>query len=321
MLVLALLTLAVGQSLPIVQLDSGLSKDRYSVLGGIVQLFEGGDYLIGTVLFLFSFLLPIVKLVTLWALWFRVVDPEDRRRDLRVLRALGKWSMLDAFVAMTFAGTVQLGLLAKAQPEPGIYFFSVAIVLSIAITAIVSRAAQRAAGTAPPVLAGPTRHRPLWMALAALLVLAFGASLFLPVMRVTKWKLWSHEFSLYTGVQEILKEGEPVVGLALLLFVVLLPFLYYSSLAVLTCLRPDGAGSRRAARWFQHLAKWSMFDVFGLAILVVFLKVSDLVTVEPRIGMLVYFGAIALSTFLTWRVQRGATLPAAARPPAERGSP
>ena len=50
--------------------------------------------------------------------------------------------------------------------------------------------------------------------------------------------------------------------------------------------------------WLGALGKWSMLDVFVVAILIVTVKLGPLANVEPKIGIYVFTGAI-LSAILT----------------------
>jgi uncharacterized paraquat-inducible protein A len=62
--------------------------------------------------------------------------------------------------------------------------------------------------------------------------------------------------------------------------------------------------SSRAIAWLRTIDKWSMVDVFVLAILVVFSKLGALATVEPRIGMWLLFAAAMLSLLDSALLQR-----------------
>jgi paraquat-inducible protein A len=76
-------------------------SDTCSVLSGIWRLWTGGDYLLASLLFIFSVAFPATKLaVTMVACVARMLqlgNPPPRRL-FRILTALGKWSMLDVFV-------------------------------------------------------------------------------------------------------------------------------------------------------------------------------------------------------------------------------
>lgn len=62
---LALMTLVEANRHPFLHVTQlGLERD-YTILGGIVELFHRGNTLLGTIVFVFSFLFPFIKLVQL----------------------------------------------------------------------------------------------------------------------------------------------------------------------------------------------------------------------------------------------------------------
>ncbi len=65
-------------------------------------------------------------------------------------------------------------------------------------------------------------------------------------------------------------------------------------------------GERRAAwlHWLGILGKWSMLDVFVVAILIVLVKLGPVARVEPRVGVYVFCAAIACSMLTTMYIDR-----------------
>jgi paraquat-inducible protein A len=51
-----------------------------------------------------------------------------------ILDFIGRWSMLDVFLAGFLAGVVQFGSLANVEPRPGIVAFAAAVVLTMLAT-------------------------------------------------------------------------------------------------------------------------------------------------------------------------------------------
>jgi len=121
--------LPLGLTLPTVTLSAmaGISGATYSVITGALNLAKGGNVLLALLIFTFSLMFPILKLGRLSAVWFHGMEPDRRERALHALRILGKWSMLDVFVAVSLVGAIQFGFLATATPRIGIYLFSTAV--------------------------------------------------------------------------------------------------------------------------------------------------------------------------------------------------
>ena len=75
-------------------------QDEVSLMNATLTLYDQGDWLLFAVLAVFAFAFPLVKLIA--ALWvFLIVDARHPgiARALDVLDLLGRWSMLDVFVA------------------------------------------------------------------------------------------------------------------------------------------------------------------------------------------------------------------------------
>lgn len=152
-----------------------------------------------------------------------------------------------------------------------------------------------------------------------------GAGLLAPCMTVTprmgsieglaRWLGLLDEprtYSVASGVLQLLRGGNEAIGLVLLVFSILFP------LAKLVVLRAAIADARRGERGGRahdlatRFGRYSMADVFVLALIVVVSKsFPGGTTVEVRWGAFAFGGAALLSLVLAARVAR---LPAAALP-------
>lgn len=112
-----------------------------TIFSGTVALCEDGLWALGAIVFAASILIPLLKLVgiswLLWAVWRGGGDPERARKLTRlhhVLNFIGRWSMLDVFLAGFLAGIVQFGSLATIKPGAGIAAFAAAVVFTMLAT-------------------------------------------------------------------------------------------------------------------------------------------------------------------------------------------
>lgn len=298
---LAAALLLVGQILPGVTIHFVVREpERYSVMGGVIDLWQVGNEALAVILFSFSVVFPVVKLVALAILWFRPLPEARRARWCHALKALGKWSMLDTFVVILLVGTVQLSRLVtivKTNPEPAVYAFGAAILLSIGLTfRVASLAAPRDEG----VESRAGLDLPLgFAALGAAACLV--AALVFPVMRVEK-KGIEHVYSIVEGTLALDQGLEPLLALTLALLVVLLPLAFLIGIGVL-CIRPRGATPRTLAR-LVALERWAMADVFVLALWLVYTKVSGIAEVTRLAGYWAMVAAGLLSLYCAFRVRR-----------------
>ncbi len=131
-----------GLSLPLLYSQKLFWESTYSVWTGIVALWQQHEYVLASVLFFFSIVFPIVKLLSLAVVWFQKLPEEQTVRLLHWLRILGKWSMLDVFVVAILIVAVKLGPLASVEPRRGVYFFCLAILCSMFTTQYINRLAH-----------------------------------------------------------------------------------------------------------------------------------------------------------------------------------
>jgi uncharacterized paraquat-inducible protein A len=299
---LAVLSLPFGLTTPTLTLShlAGTSPTTFSVTTGILDLFRGGDVFLAFLLFTFSFVFPIAKLVALSILWLRRMSPDSRDTALHALKVLGKWSMLDVFVVIVFVGAVQLGVLASAVPRFGIHLFASAIVLSMIVTYL----EYCMAGTDAKDPGNKRKPGFATIPVAILGLLFLIAGLVLPLMEVKKRIFWNREFSIVQGAWTMVGEGQsPLAGL-LLLFVVVIPVGTLLSQTVLIFLRRSEMPSGKLVLFLEFVEKWAMVDVFALGLLVVVVEIHAIADVTPGLGLGCLLAGAFLSMSSTWLIRK-----------------
>lgn len=120
--------------------DVVLSFESKSMIGSISKLFEGGDYVIASVIVLFSILIPLVKTISL----FLIAIFEDNfftHKLISFFKLIGKWSMIDVFVVailLVFL-SANKGDISKAEVEVGLYVFLLYVISSMFISLTASK--------------------------------------------------------------------------------------------------------------------------------------------------------------------------------------
>ena len=104
------------------------------------------------------------------------------------------------------------------------------------------------------------------------------------------------------GVERMWQEGEPVTALLVAFCVIVAPAVQISfMLALLIAIRrspaPEWAGD--LLRWFEFHQPWAMVEVMMLGVLVSLVKIADLATVIPGVGMFSLGALIFLFTGIT----------------------
>ncbi len=154
-LILALAALIAGLVLPVMKVEKLIFwEDSYTLVSGSYNLAKEGDWFLAAVLFTFSVLFPIAKLIVTIVIWVRPLVAEKRARWLRIVAQLGKWSMLDVFVVAFLVVLTKSKALGGIAAQPGLYFFCAAVILSAIATAMVEKRLGDAGGGKPGVPAG-----------------------------------------------------------------------------------------------------------------------------------------------------------------------
>ena len=149
------------------------------------------------------------------------------------------------------------------------------------------------------------RHTPAVASaiLASTLLLLLGLSL--PLMDAQTgilWARWKNSYSVWAGVVALWEDNEILLALVLFFFSMVFPIAKLSALSVIWFMALPEEQRERLLRWLEVLGKWSMLDVFVVAILIVLVKLGPLAKVEPRSVVYVFAAAIACSMLTTMYV-------------------
>jgi paraquat-inducible protein A len=132
--------------------------------------------------------------------------------------------------------------------------------------------------------------------LAILSEAVLAVAIFLPFMSVVKLGQ-SETYSLVGGIGQLWRQGEVALALIIGGFSLVFPLVKNALLVVATTSLVPMTAARR--RWLHALtaktAKYSMLDVFVVAVIVVVVKFGDSTEVAVRSGLFLFCLAIALS--------------------------
>ena len=136
---------------------------------------------------------------------------------------------------------------------------------------------------------------------AATILLGFGLTM--PLMHLEKL-FWDSSYSVVTGVFGLWEDGQPVLAAVVFFWSVVFPI---AKLGILYWIWFGRTGRKQRAfflKWLDILGKWSMLDVYIVAVLIVAVKLGPLAEVTVERGLYV-FGAAVLATMLVGaRVER-----------------
>ena len=139
--------------------------------------------------------------------------------------------------------------------------------------------------------------------LLVITAICLGVGLIAPVLTLEKFYLIENRFSIVSGLGQLLQERKIFLFVVILLFSVVLPVL---KLLVLFRLLVSQHCTNRTMHRYLHLmhqyGKWSMLDVFVVALLVVAVKLGAVASVETHYGLYAFGTAVLLTMALTARV-------------------
>lgn len=139
------------------------------------------------------------------------------------------------------------------------------------------------------------RSLPIVLMLFCALAL-FVAGIFRPFTEVTKLWLFENRVSVYNGLIILAKAHEFFLFMILLVFTVIFPFV--KILSLITLWLKGGLTREQIVKLYSfvaHLGKWSMLDVFVVAILVILLKSGSIASVKIQDGFFLFFCSVMLT--------------------------
>jgi paraquat-inducible protein A len=107
-----------------------------TILSGVTHLFAEGMWPLALLIFIASIFIPILKLLTLFALLLSIHfkihwRAKDRTIIYRITEFVGRWSMVDVFVIALLVALVQFGHTASVSPNLGALSFATVVILTM----------------------------------------------------------------------------------------------------------------------------------------------------------------------------------------------
>lgn len=149
LLAVGLFAFGAGIMLPMMTVKKlVLVSNTFSVLGGIGELLADKTFGLGILLLFFSVFFPLIKFV-LMMLYVIYYPPQGWLAHWQYwLNKAAKFSMLDVFVVAQMLMILKLGWVVEVEIHSGIYWFSVAVVLSLVAGIWIERNMAQRSGNA-----------------------------------------------------------------------------------------------------------------------------------------------------------------------------
>jgi len=125
-----------ANALPVLNTTTLGDTEGDTILGGVAFLYASGSWPLALIVLVASVMIPLGKLAALVYLLLTVqrgsiANNQERTRLYRIVEIIGRWSMLDVFVAAFTVALVQLQPLTSVAPGAGVLFFAAVVVLTM----------------------------------------------------------------------------------------------------------------------------------------------------------------------------------------------
>jgi len=135
-LVAAAICYVPANLLPVLTTTTAAGSDSDTILQGVVLLWSPTGWPLSLIVLVASIMIPSAKILAMGYLLITVQrgsaqSNEQRIRLYRVVRFIGRWSMVDVFVDTFTEALVQLLPLMSVEPAAGLFFFAAVVVLTM----------------------------------------------------------------------------------------------------------------------------------------------------------------------------------------------
>ncbi|CAE1145434.1 membrane integrity lipid transport subunit YebS [Serratia rhizosphaerae] len=135
-LIAAMILLLPANLLPISIIYANGARMEDTIFSGVVSLATSGNMPIAAIVFIASVLVPFTKVIVLITLLFSIHfktchSLKTRIRLLRLVKWIGRWSMLDLFVIALMMSLVNREQLLSFTMGPAAFYFGSAVILTI----------------------------------------------------------------------------------------------------------------------------------------------------------------------------------------------
>jgi paraquat-inducible protein A len=241
--------------------------------------------------------------------------------SIRVLQVARKWAMPEVFILAVLVAFLKIGDIAETTPRSGLWLLAgAALAMLAAFGRMDSDNLHAAFGPIPK--AGPPQgsiHSSLAFMLTALILLV-PANL-LPIMSVSMTN-GSSNSTIFSGVAGLVEHG--MWGIAAIVFIasILVPFGKIGGLAWLlwTTRKPvSGLNALRVYSVIEFIGRWSMLDIFLIALLAGLIRFEGLAEIRPGpaaapFAAAVIFTILAVEHFDPARLHISSTVPKRSKP-------
>ena len=122
--------------LPMMYVETFMGTESDTIMSGVIYFIGSGSYLIGSVIFIASIVVPTIKLFILMYLLISVkksstLHKKQRQKLYLLTEIIGRWSMVDVYVVSVMVALVHFGGLTQIKAGMGVNFFLLVVVVTM----------------------------------------------------------------------------------------------------------------------------------------------------------------------------------------------
>ena len=315
-----LLLFMISNFWPLLGLRTQGIEQELHLLGASVAFWDQGYPIVAFLLVLNLVIFPLFELLSLLVITLTIRyrwRPQVAGFLFHWLRELRPWGMLEVFMLSILVSVVKLGDVATLIVDAAFWAFAGLIVVMAAATATLEPSTVwRELEVEPPARIVRTNSIEVtWALLIAATILYIPANV-LPIMSV--YMLGSGQpDTIVSGVFHLWDSGQWPLALIVFFASIVVPLMKLITLSFLliTIQRQSRWRQQERMRLYQiieYLGRWSMVDVFVIAILVGLVQFGNLARVEANAGsfsfaivvVLTMLAARTLDEHLIWDISR-----------------
>ena len=140
--------------------------------------------------------------------------------------------------------------------------------------------------------------------LLVLSVAVFIIGIQAPILTLTKLIFMHNTFSVLSGITQLARDGQYTLFVIITVFTLVVPCLKISVLVAAWNTPWKEQPQQRMLEWLSILGKWSMLDVFVVAVLIATVKLGPIATIEVHYGLYVFAASVILIMIITHYVYK-----------------
>lgn len=136
------------------------------------------------------------------------------------------------------------------------------------------------------------------------------AGLLLPALSITSFGFIGREYSILEGIDRFYRNGQELIGTVVLFFSVILPLAkLIAGFLLLNRWNHSGARAQRTLAFLMFVSKWSMADVFVLALTILIINGQLITSADLRPGVAFFTVGVLLSSLCMIGINRLVAVP------------